>query len=330
MKSEKIEVTQRPATEADIADFHRGDFQEFRNDMLGQQVQQGSRYDFYDTGYGSGVHQAMPTRLNPPEDNVVINPQEPTTNLPYQPDETDHWKKLYGDSENAKGELRREIAARDAQLAQINAELAALRVAQNASSTGYTRQSVPTAAQPAAPIPDTFFPGKTKEELVEVGEVDSMLTTVAIAFQQQQQALQALQAAQLGAQKHAVGITPAVEQKLVSENPWLSNMPEGLAKVQAMQTLINRQAQQEAGPQPAPRSAQVNPAQAAARRVTYIESGNAPSAAQGEGVPLQQRVAQELAEARAKGGANAMRAVLMKYGMQQVNDWGPDMWGPVR
>jgi hypothetical protein len=60
--------------------------------------------------------------------------------------------------------------------------------------------------------------------------------------------------------------------------------------------------------------------------VTYVESQQAAKSSESE-VPLQQRIAQEMAGAKT---AAQKKAILMKYGMQQANDWGPDVWGPAR
>lgn len=137
-----------------------------------------------------------------------------------------------------------------------------------------------------------------------------------------------LQRQQVQAMKSAVGITPDVEAKLNAECPWLQSVPDGVARIQAMQGYVRqRQAQAPQAQQASQQAqAQVSPQQAAARRVTYIESNGAARSAESE-VPLQQRIAQEFGQAQ---GAAAKKAVLMKYGMQQANDWGSDVWGPAR
>lgn len=325
---EKVLDESGPATDADIAEFRQ-----FRRDMEGESYQDGSRFDTSDRGFGSGTHKPTPHRMTEPEPNVSDRHAEKDYVEEEAPPAEDpsRWKKLYGESENAKGEWRRMAQEQNEELARLRTELEVLREARNSYQTASTSGS--GAPAPTAPqIPETFFPEKSPGDLVDVNDMDKMLATVANVVWQQNQALQNLQSQSAASAKLVAGITPALETKMLSTNSWLRSVPDGPARVEAMKSMLAREREDDkpSDPRPRPRTTMVSPSQAAARRATYIESGKAPSASPDEGVPVMEQVARELAEARAKGGARAMRSVLNKHGMDSVNDWGPDVWGPAR
>ncbi len=68
-------------------------------------------------------------------------------------------------------------------------------------------------------------------------------------------------------------------------------------------------------------SAQVSPSQAAARRVTYIESGTGKAATDDEGRSVYEQVKAEFDAAKT---AREKKAVLIKHGIGVSHDWGPD------
>ena len=105
-------------------------------------------------------------------------------------------------------------------------------------------------------------------------------------WQQQQQQ----QSEFFNQQKMAMGITPQIEQQLSATYQWINHLPHG-EKLQAMKQLMSQQGQEEPK-RPQPKQTMVSPEQAAARRVTYIESGQKSKPSESE-IPLQQRIAQE-------------------------------------
>ena len=317
MASEKIEITPSPATEGDINRFLLGEGGEF---------QEGGRYSSTPTGYGSG----------PEYDRQVydegIQEQPPRTEealyAPQGAQEGQDFRQLYGRSENEKGQWRRVAEDAMTQLEQLKGELALLR---NATSTtanyppsqqGYNVVSTPTQQQQPVDysqmLPATYFPNKQPNDVVEVAEVDQLVRgAIGPAVLQLQQQQQALWAQQIAAMKASAGITPAVEARLVSTHPWLNNVQDGQPRIAAMQSIIV-QASQPAQPTQAAPQPLVNPTQAAARRVTYVESGR-PTSPDGAGKPLQQIIAEEFAQAKTSA---EKRAVLMKYGAQRANEFG--------
>lgn len=321
MASEKLNVPSGvPATDQSIQEFSK-------QSMQGERFQDGSRFDTETRGFGSGVSRGEARSYDPADAPAAPKEQDfvpPVAPAPVE-DDIDHWKRLYGQSENEKGELRQNMQS---EIAQMRNELAGMRAAipqqynQPAATGQYQPVQQPTQA---AQLPETFFPNRGENDIVEIKDVDEMLKTLVapavMQLNQQQQALQA-QAAQQA--KAAAGITPSIEQKLAAECPWITQVPDGQARIEAMRGIMQTRPSQ--GLPAQPQSVQVSPEQAAARRVTYVESGKAVTSSEGE-VPIQQQIAQEYGAAR---NLAEKKAVLIKHGMQHVNDWGPDAWGPVR
>ncbi len=318
MTSDKMVVTSHPATKSSIQKFAEGD-----------RFQAGGQHDLEDRGLGSGVgvHQRG---ANDPAVKMPEVPELPAfvQDAPVEAPEQ-NFQQMYGQSENEKGKWRKTAEEAMNELAQMKTELAGMRAA--SATPGYTtpQPTYPQVAQPtvASQLPETFFPDRSENDIVEIKDVDAMLKNLVapavLQLNQQQQYLQQ-QAAQTA--KVSAGITPAIEQQLIAECPWVQQVPDGPARVQAMQGLMQQRQAAQPTAAPQPQSTQVNPEQAAARRVTYVESGGAATPHETE-IPLQQRVAQEWAGAKT---AKQKRDILIKYGMQHANDWGPDVWGPVR
>jgi len=324
MKNEKMTVTQTTAPENAGEAF----------EIEAPRFQEGGQHDLHDRGYGSGigVHQrgANDPNAHAPDQatvpDFVQSDRAEQANLVSMPQEQPNYQQMYGQSENEKGQWRKTADQAMQELTQLRAELGALRAVQ----PQHQYQQAPAQAPAAQQLPDTFFPGKEEGDLVEVKDVDAMVrSAIAPAVMQIHNQQQQLYQQQMAAQKAASGITPAIEQQVMAEAPWLNSVQEGPARIQAMQSFIatRQQAQAPRGQNPnAPQQAQVNPEQAAARRVTYIESGQQTKPSETE-VPVQQRIAQEFSQATT---AADKKKVLMKYGMNRVNDWGPDVWGPAR
>jgi hypothetical protein len=323
MKSEKMVMPPVPAPENAGEQF----------ELEAPRHQGGGTHDPNDRGYGSGIGVAQRGENNieleapetPTVPDFVADPFEDIN--PPAPDQ--NWQQMYGQSENEKGQWRKTANEAMTELAQLKAELGVMRNATSPATPGYPAQ-YSTPQQPAqaqqAQMPETFFPDKSPDDIVETKDVDALVrNVVGPAVMQLQQQQQQLYAETLAAQKRAAGITPDVEAKMAAECPWLQSIPEGPARIQAMQGYAQQRRQAQPG-KAAPATAQVSPDQAAARRVTYIESGKAATPSESE-VPVQQRIAQEWAQAK---NAADKKAILIKYGMQHVNDWGPDVWGPAR
>lgn len=288
----------RPATDVDIAEFMNPDTPAF---------QEGSRHDDTSRGYFNAESQQAP------QFDAYVPPTDPSFNDGIRND-ADHWRQQYGRSENEKGDLRRELASQRELLERVSNELAALRAvppAQPATS--------PAPAPQQYQVPNTFFEGRKAEDLLEVGEVDALLRTVFApavlgVMAQQEQLLKT----QIEATKRSAGITPAIEQRLVAAYSWLNSISNPAERVQSMAQLLEMSKQPQLQQQRPP----VDPAAAAARRVTYVEPSQPSGASRDEGIPVEQRIAQEFNAART---AAEKRAVLMKYGAQEANDWGSNI-----
>jgi len=326
-KGEKV-VSQGPATDGAINEFHTM--------MQGESYQEGGRFDANDRGVGSGINSPqVPGNYEEaeprPEEALYAQDAESQEGEGYQ-----DWKKMYGDSENEKGEWRRTAQEAMQQLEQMKAELGSMRAAfaQAPQQAQYQPPQAPYYAPPqqlpynvpqqAQPqFPDTYFPDKGEGDFLEPRDVDNVLQRVDAYMQGlQQQGLQ-LYMQQLQLMKTSAGIDQATEQRIAGTYPWIAQMPEGPAKIQAIQQMVNAEkAKTPASRQPKPTQARVSPEQAAARRVTYIENNRQKSHTEAE-VPLQQRIAQEFTAAKT---AFEKRKVLEKYGMRTANDWGPDVY----
>lgn len=234
---------------------------------------------------------------------------------------------------NEKGEWRKTAHETLTELQNVKAEMAAMRTNPvQPQNTGYGYNNGYTAPQNYGPVPppqtpagpETYFPDKKEEDLVEVGDMNRMVQgIIAPAVQQLQQQQLFLQQQQTQAVKINAGITPVIEQRLTQSYAWLQGMPEGPQKVEAMSSLLrSEQTTQRQAKTVQTQVPMQHPAQAAARRVTYVENANQ-AATQQESETIQQRVAREfMAETTAAG----KRKILEKYGMNAVNDFGPDVY----
>jgi hypothetical protein len=330
MNDNTMVITNRPATEADVQAFHN---EERATLAEAPRFQGGGQHDTQDRGVGSGIGVAQrgahdPEYTTPPPPEVPNFVQD---NVPRASQQD--FQQMYGQSENEKGQWRKTATEAMAELEKMKLELGAMRAAVTPNAaTGYPQPQTygapqPAQAQQAPQLPETFFPEKEPGDFMEAKDVDALVRNVLApaVLQLNQQQLQ-LQQQSVAAQKAAAGITPIVEAKLNAECPWLQAVPEGPTRIQAMQGVLQQlKAAQPQQPQQ-PQQTRVAPEAAAARRVTYVESQQAAKSSESE-VPLQQRIAQEMAGAKT---AAQKKAILMKYGMQQANDWGPDVWGPAR
>jgi hypothetical protein len=310
--AEQIEDYGAPASDADIAAFQNMQ----QVDINTPAWQPGSRYDTQVRGltsqdYTQHAPIEAPPRPEEPVYDTSVMPTTPETN----------WQQLYGRSENEKGELRRMLNEYNATLTATMAELTALR---NAQSVNAYPTSPVHAQQPQYQLPETFFPERQPGDVVEVREIDALLRNVVgptmLTLAQQQQNLFNERVEQ---EKRAVGINSVVEARLLATRPWLNNIGDPLARVRAMAEIV--QAERPVSPTHVPQ-APVHPAAAAARRVTFVEpaGGHAAANPQPSREQVLARFKQEFASART---AAEKKAVLGRYGVGVVNDFGPDVLG---
>lgn len=319
---EKVDVTVEPATEASLSDFFQGEAH-----------MQGGRHDLDSRGWGSG----MPG--NEPAEEAAEEPTE----REYVQDSEEEWptepnfQQLYGRSENEKGEWRRTAQEAMQELERAKQELAAMRAGfqpgnpYTPQTPGYAPSNpyVPQAQQyspqmPQPELPRTFFEGKEAGDYISVEEIDAVLRTrfAPAVLELHQQQLQ-LQYAQLQAQKASMGITPQVEQQIMAKYPWIGGMPEGPQRIQAIASMMNHErVTQQRPPSPARNAPQpkASPTQAAARRVTYVETGTGRAVANPQ-KSVQEQVKEEFYAAQT---ATDKRKVLEKYGLRTFNDFGPE------
>lgn len=336
MESEKIEVTQSQASWDELQRFMEGD-----------NAAQGGRFDAEPRGLFS-----EPTVWQPEEQRERLSEPDQVPGQSQAPDDASHWKQLYGRSENEKGQWRRTAEEALAELQKVRQEIELLRSlgpapqpTQPASTPQPYGAYVGVTPQPTTPIPATgterFIQGKEDDDLVQVKDLERVLRDLvapAVATTWQQTQLLTQQALQ--AQRRALGITPAVEARLIQAHPWLQYLPEGPAKIDAMAELVQRareaasasagngQAAGNApsGPRPQPTSQQ---AQQVVRRVTYVESAAPSSSAPAGEQSLDDMIRADMAEAMKKPYGverrKAMEEVFRKYGIGHINDFGPNV-----
>jgi len=191
MKSEKFEVTDKPATDGSIENF-----------MRGEAYQPGSRHALDDKGMGSGIGVPNNSRELPPDERIPEQDFLPPDTSGLDADLAD-WKARYGNSENEKGQWRKTATEAVDELKRAQTELAQLRAGFNApppqpAYQGY-QSTAPTYPQQIAPpqqtpvIPETFFPGKEDNDVVEVADVNRMvrelIAPAVLQLHNQQQAM---------------------------------------------------------------------------------------------------------------------------------------------
>lgn len=201
-------------------------------------------------------------------------------------DELAKWQKLYGESENEKGALRKNQQELMEAFNGLMAQYEALQSSQGAQQPQFGPQSVPAPqyGQPQAFAPQPYgdpFSGIGDEDVVQGKQIKDLVERqIAPAFGailQQNQQLQARMAQwenQVVKQvKDSSGITPVDEFRLTAKNPWVRNLPPA-QRVQALSSL--KQAELATQPPPAPTPpaqipAPTEPQQRILNRLTYVE-----------------------------------------------------------
>ena len=233
MAGEKVEVTQKAATDDSIREF-----QNFRDSMQGEGYQSGGRFESSDRGFGSGTNDAVQETADaaqpyerPAEDGFNPNAsfgENITTDVGSTAvEDPAKWQKMYGQSENEKGEWRKTATEALGELAQLKKELETIRNAQ--ANSAYQTGAPPYAGQAAAgqqasaqaqSVLETFFPDKSDDDLIEVKDVNAALRNyvapAVLALEQQQRMLYQQQ---VYAMKSAAGLTPDIEQRVLGQHP---------------------------------------------------------------------------------------------------------------
>lgn len=195
------------------------------------------------------------------------------------PTEVAKWQKLYGDSENEKGELRRQLEQALAAQQQRDEMLNQLLASQQQQAPSFQAPN-PYQPQPFMPQPQqpTFrdpFEGKTDEDLFSVRDAKRLIgEAIAPALQMQQmQMLQMVDQQAAASKRAAAKLTPLEEFQITRNNGWIRGLPTEAARVDAILSLRESQARVQA-PIQAQVQAQAQAPQATApilRRLTSVE-----------------------------------------------------------
>jgi hypothetical protein len=245
--------------------------------------------------------------------------------------ELDHFKQLYGQSENEKGELRRKVQelleTTNAMMAQYQQAQAQQFVAPQQSPMAYPPPVAPQYGygpprDPLADIRDEdMVYGKDVRKLF-ANEVIPAVQTLAMQNMQLQQQQQQMRQQLMDSSKRAAGITPTDEMRLRQRHPWIA--PDNIA---AMETMLRMERQQQPGVQPpmlppqqmapqAPPSAAPAMPQNVLRRVTFVENTQ-PQSADLTQDALTTAFNRDMAQAMGLQDdkkASAMRQIAAKYG----------------
>ncbi len=358
-KDGKVTTSVSNASDGAIAAFQGGDEQrseELRDFLMGEQGQPGGRHDLSPRGWTSDDQQLrerqviesdpaeQPARQEEPT-FVQHQPQFQPQAQPQQEEDGQDFRKLYGESENQKGELRRALQA----LKEQNDMLAAMVQNQQPQQQQYAPQPQyqHTAAQPQPQYQQLQFDpnqiprliDKEDGEFIEAGEMDRVLRekVAPYLFGALNEARTAR--AELGnfVQRQAQealahrGITPVVQQQLLMKHPYINSIADPYQRIQALISAAESEKamalMQRAQPQPIQQQQPQAGAAGVARRVTYIEpSSGSASPAQGVGQSRAQAFQQEWANTMAlpvEGGARgtAQKQILEKYGMRSYTGY---------
>jgi len=267
------------------------------------------------------AQQALARAINP---NAYIqqNPNEQPFSVPSD-NEVEKWKRLYGQSENEKGEARR----REQELTEaFNGLMGQFEQLQaNTQQRSWSPQMPPQNFGPQVPYgqtqnpfdkisDDEFMQGRQVKDLIE----QHIAPPLAAAFQQSQESAQRiaqLERALLNQARATSGISKLDEFRLAAKNPWLNNLPEG-QRLAAISSLKQAEV-----PLPQVQSPQVQ-AETQNRimnKITYIEGSNpnVPDATEAAVEAAKQRDYALAMAMPAETGerARALRAVATKYNM---------------
>lgn len=264
------------------------------------------------------AEQAMARAINPNDPGV---PQAAAAEIGAIQEELARFKKLYGDSENEKGELRRQFQELNEAFTGLMAQVESQSATPPAPQWGpVAPQQYPAPAPQFNPLADidddSFVEGKKVKRLIEEG----IAPAIAGLYQQLQQTQARAAAAERQAAmqaRAALGITQLDEYRLTGKNPWLRNLPEP-QRLQAMQALKAQEravSPQQQVPTQTPSEAQ----QRVLSKVTFVEGNtpNVPDTSEGALEAARQRdYARVMAQPVETGArARAFREFAAKYGL---------------
>lgn len=242
------------------------------------------------------------------------------------------FQKLYGDSENEKGSLRKTNAELTEAFNGLMAQFEAIQASQRQPQPGWGPQPAPSYPPRYGMPPNDPFEGIGDDDVIQGKQVKGLIErTIApalgAAFEQAQAAQEraaALERQMLAQAKASAGITPIDEYRILSKNPWLRSIPEA-QRYQAIASL--KQSEQLQTPQQTPFTQP--PANTTAEsqtrilnRTTYIE-GAPPQVEDTSAAALEAARQRDFAKAMALpdfdgSRARALRALSDKYGL----GWG--------
>ena len=225
------------------------------------------------------AQKALARAMNPNAYAAQGNPSEWVA--PNVEPEIERWKKLYGESENEKGQARRREAELTEAFNGLMTQFEALQA-----------QTPPQQWQPQAPpqygqMPygqqqpfsnpfdsikdDDYLDGKTFKNLVE----STIAPALAFTAQQAQQSAQrsaALEQQLMAQVKASAGIDKIDEFRISSKNPWINRLPYG-ERISAIKALKAAETPfQQVTPQQA--QAHTESQNRIVNKLTYIEGGN--------------------------------------------------------
>lgn len=355
--SEKTSITTGTVTSADLREAHARNESKLRSDMSGEQFRfmEGSRFDMDPRGVGA-VTPSLPPEPEPrPMQADFLPPPAPSVE-----DELAKFKKLYGQSENEKGEIRRKLEEMEQRLNSIGPGPQFTPPPQFPPGWGYPPQgyiqpqwNVPMAPQqlPQPQAPERLFPERDPNEPLTWGELDELMTTeIAPAFQNVRRDAREEAVASIQRQLPNWDVQPQEEQQALyvlrtrypgfdgrfmptERNAMIYDYVRFLRAVSPQATpqarpIFNTVGQ--AGQTPPQPPVIVDPS-AVVRKDMHIESAPSTSSTP-EPVPmdiraqfLRERDALDAAYRQKTGNpapASAIKELLVKYGVQEVNDWG--------
>ena len=241
-------------------------------------------------------------------------------------DEAAKWQKLYGDSENEKGALRKNQQELMEAFNGLMAQYEALQSNPNMGNPAATPQY--GQAQAYVPTQDPFA-GLGDDDVVQGKQIKDLLhreigPALGAVLQQNQQAMARM--AQLEGRivkqtKEASGITPVDEFRLTARNPWVRDLSPA-QRAQALSSL--KQAELITQPPPVPQApaqipAPTAPQQRILNRMTYVE-GSVPQVPDSSEAALEAAKARDYAKVMAAPPdtgerAKMFRAFAAKYGL---------------
>ncbi len=367
MTSVAIEYPEE-ATAADVDAFHaespaqrEADLQKV---MEGERHMQGGQHDLQPRGITSSSFEQDEAALvrasefqnqNYPQPQAATFVQDPIQGPQVGPVVEQDFQKLYGNSENEKGDLRRALNEQVELNNRLISETNQMRYVQPqqpvyapqpTQGVSFNPHSpVNQAPQPIAPAPNARLLEKDAGEFVTGEDLDQVYNTGFAPRMQNMQdqiaylasTLQKNQIDNLNQQKAQNGITPQIEFQLIQENGWLRNIPDPGSYLNALVDLNKQKqtaalAQRQGGAVQAAVQVQaqagvpqVNPAiQEVARRVTYVERGGnqgmsptGPASRQTQFAQLWQATLALPVQGGERG--KAQRALLTGAGVQEVS-----------